>query len=781
MARKIKILTDVDGKQDLAVSGALTVKADSTFVIPSISTSSDGFYSLNNAIHKIDQSLQEVNARVVSSVGNVLGQYNASRYVFSGYFNASGSATINLTRGSPSGSVYFTESEIGNLSVNILTDYDGDGIFTNNLVPFQLRPASGDLFLDISAPSAPYVMYKATVTNDSAIVDIPAQNDVYLVQNSGSSKVDGTTVYLDKAQLYSKTIRNLYVSPTGSNDNDGLTLTSSLATIQEAINRVPVLSDSATTRSQFHTIINVASGTYTEKVNIFGKGYAGSISSLLMLIKGDREFLYQNLTATAVSTTDPESGDESGDRAVTLNFATNPATNSLKGCFLLRPNKTAVVITGNSGSQCYITADFSTVSAANSFMPAANEVVSIYRPATQINGYFRCVGNEGVISFKDLRINLTTNDAGGNNAFGISGVNYVIGNVDEDFTNVLDGNAISNSYAAYGKDMIRAENCQMVRQSGSIFYLGPRTYFIGCYISGGALPTYRVAVVEPGEAFSFIRSFSEDVSFTINYLKFVAFTYSHIKGGLIDMIGIGSGFYPKKLVGTSASNYMRIQSTPSFNMYGETYIKNYRIRLGNKSAAGILASPQKPCTFHGFFTNIIDADDSRASIYGGNFSGSLPNGSKLLSLTNKSFVQFLGQINISGVYLAETASLIKSVQSDIYFQSSLPVTAAVGSANYRANGDIDVDNKIVTYLQLPIITAEGSKIEYTANTANAKLDYQYALETNKNITLTGSAQLISSLVKLTPYTTLPTGSLGLMAVSGTTLYFHNGTNWRAVI
>jgi hypothetical protein len=162
------------------------------------------------------------------------------------------------------------------------------------------------------------------------------------------------------------------------------------------------------------------------------------------------------------------------------------------------------------------------------------------------------------------------------------------------------------------------------------------------------------------------------------------------------------------------------------------------------------------------------------------FSGS-SNSDYLVLATNKSNINFNSVLDFRNVYQASANPLIGSFKSDMSVNYQNPLFAASGSANYRSTGDFRSDDKNYFYSQLPIITAETTKIDNRFNIAATKMDYQYPIETTKNITLTGSAQLVSSLVKLTPYSTLPSGSLGLMAVSGTTLYFHDGTNWRAVI
>jgi hypothetical protein len=191
-----------------------------------------------------------------------------------------------------------------------------------------------------------------------------------------------------------------------------------------------------------------------------------------------------------------------------------------------------------------------------------------------------------------------------------------------------------------------------------------------------------------------------------------------------------------------------------------------------------------PMTAHGPFFRFINATNNTFIEFGAVSSTSSLSGTSnsdyLMLLNGKCNLNINSVLDLRNVYSAITTPFIASFKSDIRISYYNPLFAASGSANYRSNGDFRADDKNYFYSELPIITAETTKVDNRLNIANTKMDYQYPIETNKNITLTGSAQLISSLVKLTPYTTLPAGSLGLMAVSGTTLYFHNGTSWTAI-
>jgi hypothetical protein len=190
-------------------------------------------------------------------------------------------------------------------------------------------------------------------------------------------------------------------------------------------------------------------------------------------------------------------------------------------------------------------------------------------------------------------------------------------------------------------------------------------------------------------------------------------------------------------------------------------------------------------TFHGPYSRAFNFIGNSTLSLGSQgqsiaMSGSLT-GDRLFLMTSKCTMNVYGNLDISNVYSPNAAGLITGYRSDVIFANSLPITASIASPNYRSVSDINMDDNVFFYTDLPIITSENSKLDNRLVYANAKVVHTYPMQTSNNITLTGSAQLISSLVKLNPYATLPAGSLGLMAVSGSSLYFHNGTSWNKVI
>ena len=776
--RQIRALTNVEAGQNLSVTGTLELKASSSFVVPSIATSSEGFYSLNTAIHKIDESLQEANAKIVSSVGNLLGQYNSSKYVFSGYLDSNGAESINLTVEAPSGSSYFTADQVSNLSISILTDPNGDGIFTNNLLPYSLRPSGGELFLDINAPGGANIMYRITVSNDKAIVDLPVSNGSYLTEIGVVGTINAETVLADNTKLYNTEITNIYVSPSGSDSNDGLTLTSSFATIQKAVDSISYINNSAKTRLQYHAVINVASGTYNEKVNVFNKSYGGNKSNLLMLIKGDREYLYQNLTAVAHVSTDPDSGDSTGFPGATLNFTgALPATDSLKGCFLsssLNATINIFPITSNSGSNVYYSGTTN----------LSGTVVSIVRLASKINGYFRCIGNEGAIVFKEIDLNLTTNDAGGNTTFGLTGYGATVGTIDEGYSNILAGTSINASYASYGKDIIRAYCCRIIRPSGAgtTFYLGPKTTYQSCFLSSSSDATLSISALDSPESFNLNTSYAENIAFSFSQVNNVNMANTYAKNCVFTFNSCLNVSGPKKHINTGAVGYYYNINDTTFNISPNTYYKSIDFNIDKASAVligGALTS-HGPWSRHFHINNLstLTSIGNKNLVFSGSTIGDI-----FFYIRNKSVADFNSYIDFSNVSQVDKDTPMVVVRnSTITFETALPTVAASGTALYRSIGDIRLDTSTGNYFysELPIINQEGSKANYEQLTGAARSKFNYPFEMKNNMTVSSSYTLDLTKFKINASTVLPNGSLGLMAVSGTHLYFHNGTTWNQI-
>ena len=143
------------------------------------------------------------------------------------------------------------------------------------------------------------------------------------------------------------------------------------------------------------------------------------------------------------------------------------------------------------------------------------------------------------------------------------------------------------------------------------------------------------------------------------------------------------------------------------------------------------------------------------------------------------FSSYIDITNVAGAIAANPHFTVRT--STISFNTALPTVPASGSALYKSIGDIRLDTANYFYSELPIINQEGSKANYEQAAGNAKSKFNYPLEVKNNMTVSSSYTLDLTKFKINASSVLPNGSLGLMAVSGTNLYFHNGTSWNKVI
>jgi len=75
-----------------------------------------------------------------------------------------------------------------------------------------------------------------------------------------------------------------------------------------------------------------------------------------------------------------------------------------------------------------------------------------------------------------------------------------------------------------------------------------------------------------------------------------------------------------------------------------------------------------------------------------------------------------------------------------------------------------------------VVQLNGSAFNLIAQGGSGTVDVLGSLDVNTNLTVQNNAT-IENVLKLTPIDPLPTGGVGELAVSGSNLYYHNGTSW----
>ena len=74
------------------------------------------------------------------------------------------------------------------------------------------------------------------------------------------------------------------------------------------------------------------------------------------------------------------------------------------------------------------------------------------------------------------------------------------------------------------------------------------------------------------------------------------------------------------------------------------------------------------------------------------------------------------------------------------------------------------------------VQIDGTTFNLIAQGGSGTVNVLGSLDVNTNLTVQNNAT-IENVLKLTPIDPLPTGAVGELAVSGSNLYYHNGTSW----
>jgi len=183
----LRILADLDAKQNVSVSGSLSIHTTSSFVVPQIITSSGNFYDVDAALHRIDEALQGFTSNIANAVGGVVEQLNYSKYTYTGSFDNSGTRTINLTTAVQSGSTYFSTADLDKISVDVLIDTNGDGKYYNDLVSCVIFADAGNVKITLDGPQAANKNFRLIVANEKTITGQETSGSSYPAGPQGPS------------------------------------------------------------------------------------------------------------------------------------------------------------------------------------------------------------------------------------------------------------------------------------------------------------------------------------------------------------------------------------------------------------------------------------------------------------------------------------------------------------------------------------------------------------------------------------------------------------------
>lgn len=257
----LKNYADLTIKQDANVSGTMTVKSDAAFNA-NIVTSSDGLYDIDNAFHALDE-------KTIEYKQNIKSAYEGARFKYTGSFNASGLASINLTSLAPSGTTYFNTSSIDKVDVQILVDTGNNLHYTNDLVSVELSASQNHLFLNLEALGAANKDFRILAINEVDFISINSGGSS-ASNNSGSSSTPVQIVVVISDWTQETTLLGSYVTTASVYDDYGWAVA-----INDSGNRVAVTAP-GDEKSATHLAYGVAyifsssSVGWTEEASLIG-------------------------------------------------------------------------------------------------------------------------------------------------------------------------------------------------------------------------------------------------------------------------------------------------------------------------------------------------------------------------------------------------------------------------------------------------------------------------------------------------------------------------------
>lgn len=168
MSNKIRVLTNISASQNVnikgttVISGSKMLNTDEAFNNITLTTSSEGMYNLDEAVHGLDSGLTTLK-------NNIKTAYDSIRAVLTGTLDNSGNKKINLTTDVVSGSIYFTTQSLTSVGASVLVDENGTDIYKNDLVFLQLFNSASYLWAEIDAPAAVGDAYRLIVVNHGSL------------------------------------------------------------------------------------------------------------------------------------------------------------------------------------------------------------------------------------------------------------------------------------------------------------------------------------------------------------------------------------------------------------------------------------------------------------------------------------------------------------------------------------------------------------------------------------------------------------------------------------
>lgn len=643
-----------------------------------------GMYDVGEALRVIDQSIETKAAKIKAA-------YEAVRFRHFGTLSAFGTARLNLTQLSTSGSEYFNSTNIKDITVDLLVDTNNDGVYTNDLASIHLLTENGDLIAEIEAAAASNSPYRFIAVNET-LLDV--------INTSASYNVPGiTTTQLSGAlSPYAKLsdISSSYIT---------VSLLSSSLTASNITNF------SSDVKSQFSAGTNITINN-------------GVISSTA---GGD-------ITAAQVTSALAPYATLSG---VSSSFATSANITSALSPYLLSSTATSTysTLTGVSGtfarasdiSSSFVTntnatSSLARLAAVNSF--SANQIIS---GTLNITSSITSSGlSSSAIIYSPLAyVNLTSTT---NNPTAALRVNGDIAFGNNAVVNMKGG---SNSVAI-------GVNAATLNNTNSIIAIG-RNALSGA--SGGT----NIAI---GSETLKTSSGAQNVAIGVNGMQNnttgrgnTAVGYQPLYNNTEGEFNIALGYNP--LFNNTSGSYNTAIGNQALGGY---LTGSYNVAIGNSAGSGLQSG-----SYNVFIGRNTTINDSEKSVYISDNNGGL-----------KLFADSTGLVTIPGDLTVSGNVILGNASADSITLNATTISLGNGT------GILNIDSNT--------FYVDGANNRVGIGKTNPIVP----LDVSGNMNVTGTIN-ITTAMKLTTNNPLPAGSVGMMAVSGTNLYFHNGTSWTIVI
>jgi len=873
-----KVLFEVNDSQ-VVVSGNIMLSGSGEF--NNVSRTNNGMYSIDTALHAIDQAIEDKGAEIRSA-------YEAVRFRHFGTLGPYGLTRLNLTQLATSGSQYFASGNLKDITIDLLIDSNGDGVYRNDMASIILFVSGSNLYADIDAPSAAGNAFRFIAVNET-LLDVINTSASYNTPSSGG----GVT-----AQEISSSFVQI------SNINDSLAGYATLSGVSASF-ATPAQVTSSLTSSKIANFTNDVRSKFTAGTNITITNGVIDAASTGITSTQVTSALTPYATLSGVSGTFLKTSDASSTYATNAQVSTTVAsaltpyaTLSGVSSSFVNANSAQTIVgakTFNGG------ASFGTSISMAGFTSTANSNV---QGALSINGN-TTLGSTGdsQVTFYGDQVNIQSNTLNfANNSLLINKTTGVVsssGGFNGIFFGTYNGNgsnlsSVTASYVATSSAIPTFTND--VRNQ---FSAGTNVSITNGVISANGLvtPTQVTSALAPYATSTGVSgAFTTPAQITSSLTNYA--TLSGVSGTYASLSGVSGTFAPKSnptftgavtasyFVG-DGSNLTNLPSGVSAAQVSASFatLTGVSSSFATPSAVSGTFAPKNNPTFTGTTVTATSSSVSIADISGSNNYSYL--GRMLFStpydvsntyiVSNGNYNNYSGgggganntvigskMINNSGngiTALGASAIFVTNGSGDTAIGAFAMTSCSLGSYNtavglsssfklLNSNNNVSVGynslysavtsngntaigdsslkshikptsgnngyNVAVGYLAgqnmvsgssnifigtsagtsitnmhqgVIIGSNNGSTVDNTTGSIiisdgggniRIKSDSTGLVTIPGALTVTGTVSM-SSVLTLSAQATLPAGAVGMMAVSGTHLYFHNGTAWTMVV